>query len=84
MESSYELSTMNIVSRLKRLADICLENGEWGTRGPLWGLGAMGSGEWGVGSGEWGRRIFIVCCARNSWESCTIPNNHKVGTAHQR
>jgi hypothetical protein len=37
-----------------------------------------------MGSGEWGRRIFIVCCARNSWESCTIPNNPKVGTAHQR
>jgi hypothetical protein len=32
----------------------------------------MGSGEWGAGSGEWGRRIFIVCCARNSWESCTF------------
>ncbi len=24
-----------------------IEKREWGTRGPLWGLGAMGSREWG-------------------------------------
>jgi hypothetical protein len=29
------------------ITDICLENGEWGTRGPWRGLGAMGSGEEG-------------------------------------
>ncbi len=28
-------------------------SGEWGTRGPLWGLGAMGSG-------EEGKSLFVV------------------------
>jgi hypothetical protein len=40
-----------------------LENREWGTRGPLWGLGAMGSREWGVGSEG---KIFIRPGVRRS------------------
>jgi hypothetical protein len=52
---------------LRVLTQICLENGEWGTRGPLWGLGAMGSGEEGFS-------LFVVRKTHGSLAPSSISN----------
>ncbi len=46
--------------------EIYLENGEWGTRGPLWGLGAMGSREEGFS-------LFVVRETHGSLAPVALP-----------
>jgi hypothetical protein len=37
----------------RRHGALGMEIGDWGTRGPLWGLGVMGIGDWRLGIGDW-------------------------------